>query len=409
MDEKRHTAGMWVRIASAAACFAAIMGFSRLAYGVLVPAMQQSLGGGYALYGAIGSANLLGYFLGSLVTTRLAVRHDRARSNLAALLTMCLAMGASALVREPLELAILRFLVGVASGIALALTLSLAVEGVSPARRGLAAAVVWGGGALGIALVGAVPLGWSSAWRFQWLAMALTGVACALTFARLTAKHPAPAPREAVASHGGMFRGAYLPLTLAYFCFGFGYIDLVTFLGAALARSHGLPGGTVWVVLGTAGVVGAAVWGPVAGRRRSGLPVAVACGLCSAGAGLLALGSGWGTVAGSLAVGVSFIGVPAMVGALIQQRERPAHYPGAFATVTAVLGCGQMLGPLAGGLVADRLGTTAALYVAVAALGVATLLAAAYRAPRGSGSSHKERRNPAAGGAGCRGSLLLIS
>jgi len=373
---------MWTRVASAAACFAAIMGFSRLAYGVLVPAMAQTLGGGYALYGAIGSANLLGYFLGSLVTTRLAGRHDRARSNLAALVAMCLAMGACALVRDPLQLAALRFAVGIASGVALALTLSLAVEGVSPARRGLAAAVVWGGGALGIALVGAVPLGWSTAWRFQWLAMALTGFCCALIFARLTARPAAPAAREPAAAHGGMFRGAYLPLTLAYFCFGFGYIDLVTFLGAALARAHGLPAGTVWVVLGTAGIVGAAIWGPVVDRLRSGAPVAAACGLCAAGAALLALGSSWGSVAGSLAVGVSFIGVPAMVGALIQQRERPAHYPGAFATVTAVLGCGQVLGPLAGGLVAERLGTSAALYVAVIALGLATLLAAAYRAPR---------------------------
>jgi hypothetical protein len=33
------------------------MGFSRLAYGVLVPSMRASLGGGFALYGAIGGAN----------------------------------------------------------------------------------------------------------------------------------------------------------------------------------------------------------------------------------------------------------------------------------------------------------------------------------------------------------------
>jgi predicted MFS family arabinose efflux permease len=382
---------MWIRVASAAACFAAIMGFSRLAYGVLVPAMQHSLGGGYALYGAIGAANLLGYFLGTLATTHLAGRHDRARSNLAALAAMCVAMGASALVRDPLQLAALRFIVGLASGVALALTLSLAVEGVSPARRGLAAAIVWGGGALGIALVGAVPLGWSTAWRFQWLAMALAGAASTLVFGCLTAKEAA-APREPGSAHGSLFRAGYLPLTLAYFCFGFGYIDLVTFLGAALARAHGLPPGTVWIVLGTAGVAGAAVWGPVVDRLRSGLPVAVACGLCTVGAALLALGSGWGAIAGSLAVGVSFIGVPAMVGALIQQRERPAHYPGAFATVTAVLGCGQVLGPLAGGWAAERLGTTAALYVAVAALATATVLAAAYRAAPREGDSPAESR-----------------
>jgi predicted MFS family arabinose efflux permease len=373
---------MWTRVVAAAACFAAIMGFSRLAYGVLVPAIQHSLGGGYALYGAIGAANLFGYFVGTLGATRLAARHDRAHSNAGALVAMCAAMAASALVRDPLQLGLLRFAVGAASGVALALTLSLAVEGVSPARRGLAAAIVWGGGALGIALVGAVPLGWSTQWRAEWLAMALAGVACAAVFAWLTGRSNQAAPARVHANAGGaVFGRDYLPLTVAYFAFGFGYIDLVTFLGASLARTHGLPPGTVWIVLGTTGVAGAAVWGPVVDRFRSGLPVAVACGLCAAGALLLALGSPSAALIGSLAVGVSFIGVPAMVGALVQQRERPAHYAGTFAAVTAVLACGQVLGPLVGGFAAERLGTPAALYVAAAALAVAASLAAAYRAP----------------------------
>jgi len=373
---------MWTRVAAAAACFAAIMGFSRLAYGVLVPAIQHSLGGGYALYGAIGAANLFGYFIGTLGAAKLAARHDRAQSNAGALVAMCAAMAASALVRDPLQLGILRFAVGVASGVALALTLSLAVEGVSPARRGLAAAIVWGGGALGIALVGAVPVGWSTQWRFQWLAMALAGVACAAVFAWLTSRSGPVAPARAQQSGGGsVFGRAYLPLTLAYFAFGFGYIDLVTFLGASLSRTHGLPPGTAWIVLGTTGVAGAAVWGPVVDRFRSGLPVAAACGLCALGALLLALGSASAAFIGSLAVGVSFIGVPAMVGALVQQREHPTHYAGTFALITAVLACGQVVGPLAGGFAAERLGTPAALYVAAAALALAASLASAYRAP----------------------------
>jgi hypothetical protein len=123
---------MWVRVGWAAACFAGIMGFSRLAYGVLVPAMRDSLGGSFATYGAIGGANMVGYLAGSFLTTRLARRPDRSRVNVAALLAMCGAMAACGLVREPILLGILRFAVGVASGIALALTLALAVEHVSP-------------------------------------------------------------------------------------------------------------------------------------------------------------------------------------------------------------------------------------------------------------------------------------
>ncbi|MBD5634323.1 MAG: YbfB/YjiJ family MFS transporter, partial [Candidatus Eremiobacteraeota bacterium] len=170
---------MWLRVGWAAACFAAIMGFSRLAYGVLVPAMRASLGGSFALYGAIGGANMIGYLAGSLLTTRLARRPDRARVNVTALASMCAAMAACGFVREPIALGVLRFAVGVASGIALALTLALAVERIPSARRGVAAAIVWGGGCAGIAIAGAatafVSPASATAWRIEWIAMAAVG------------------------------------------------------------------------------------------------------------------------------------------------------------------------------------------------------------------------------------------
>ncbi|MBD5605782.1 MAG: YbfB/YjiJ family MFS transporter, partial [Candidatus Eremiobacteraeota bacterium] len=127
-----NNGSMWIRVGWAAAAFAAIMGFSRLAYGVLVPAMRSSLGGGFALYGAIGGANMIGYLAGSLLTTRLARRPDRSRVNAIALFAMCAAMACCGLVTEPVALGVLRFVVGVASGIALALTLALAVERIPP-------------------------------------------------------------------------------------------------------------------------------------------------------------------------------------------------------------------------------------------------------------------------------------
>jgi predicted MFS family arabinose efflux permease len=374
---------MWIRVASAAACFAGIMGFSRLAYGVLVPAMRHSLGGGYALYGAIGTANFIGYFMGTLVATRLARRDDRARSNALALGGMCLAMALCGLAPGPLVLGALRFLVGLASGIALALTLSLAVEGVAPGRRGVAAAIVWGGGSLGIALVGLVPASLAASWRLEWIAMGLAGLAATAVFAFLTrGARAGSGAAGGAAAHAPMFAWAgYLPLTLAYFCFGFGYIGLLTFLGAAFSHGRSVDPGTIWVVLGATGVAGAAVWGPIVDRFRSGAPVAAACALCAAGAALLGSGVPSAALAGAIAVGASFIGIPAMVGALLQQREAPAHYPRAFAAMTAVLGCGQIIGPLAGGLTADRLGTPAALFLSAAALGLAAVLAAAYREP----------------------------
>jgi MFS family permease len=379
---------MWTRIGWAAACFAAIMGFSRLAYGVLVPAMRSALGGNYALYGAIGGANLAGYLVGALSATRLARRPDRSRINALALGTMCLAMGASGLVGTTLELGLLRFLVGAASGVALSLTLALAVERVAPARRGVAAAVVWAGGALGIAIVGAgsllLPLSLPQTWRIGWIAMGLFGGASSFVFARLTGGSFAAAERRDDGGAIGMLaRSVYLPLTLGYACFGVGYIDVVTFLGAALGRPGALPSGAVWLTLGLAGIGGAAVWGPLLDRYRSGLPVAAACLLCALGSlGFAIPGPAWLTLLGAFTVGISFIGIPAMIGALLQQREPAERYPRAFASMTTGLGIGQIVGPQVGGLVADRFGTTSAVLIGAAALGLAGALTALYRRPR---------------------------
>ena len=361
------------------------MGFSRLAYGVLVPSMRASLGGGFALYGAIGGANMVGYLAGSLLTTRLARRPDRSRINAIALATMCAAMAASGLVVEPIALGILRFVVGVASGIALALTLALAVERVAPARRGVAAAIVWGGGCAGIALVGAasgLAATSASAWRAEWVAMGALGAIVSAIFARLTGGAFAASEHRDDGGTIGLFtRARYRALAISYFCFGVGYIAVVTFLGAALEHAHGMQVGATWTVLGIAGVAGVAVWGPLVDRLRSGVPVALACACCACGAALVTLGTPAAALAGAVAIGVSFIGIPAMVGALLQQREPAERYPRAFASITVMLGIGQIIGPIVGGEIADRFGTADAVIAGASALGVAALAAAFYRRP----------------------------
>jgi predicted MFS family arabinose efflux permease len=383
MSRIDHDRTMWIRVGGAAACFAAILGFSRLAYGVLVPAMRSSIGGSFALYGAIGGGNMLGYLAGSLLTTRLARRPDRARINTLALVAMSVAMAACGLAQGPLVLGLLRFAVGVASGVALALTLSLAVEKIPPARRGLAAAIVWGGGCAGIAMAGlAGRFVAPGTWRIEWIAMGVAGIVVAAIYARLTGGRFAAAERADDGGAIGIFaKSRYLALSITYFGFGVGYIDVVTFFGVALGRAHGMSAPTTWTVLGLAGVAGVAIWGPLVDRFRSGVPVAFACATCAFGALLVAVGPPFTAVVGAVAIGISFVGVPAMVGALLQQREPGVRYPRAFASITVVLGVGQIVGPLAGGLIADAFGTSAALLAGAAALAVAAASALMYRRP----------------------------
>ena len=380
---------MWTKVAGAAACFAAIMGFSRLAYGVLVPAMRATLGGSYALYGTIGAANLGGYLVGTFAAIRLARRTDRSRINLAALALMCVAMAASGLAHDPLGLGLLRFVVGAASGVAVPLTLALAVEAIGLAQRGLAAAIVWGGGSLGIALVGAVGIlpfaATANAWRTQWIGMGALGLGCAIVFFAVThgrciIRTDAPDDGSSI----GLFAPArYLPLTVGYFGYGVGYIAVVTFMGAAIVSLHAVPPAATWLVLGLAGVASATLWGKLLDRYRDGTPVALANGCCALGAAGMASGSAAPVLLGALLVGVSFIGVPAMVGALLQQRETNARYGRAFASMTIVLGLAQIVGPILGGIVADRFGTQAALFFGATMLALAAIATARYRTDDG--------------------------
>ncbi len=376
---------MWLRIGWAAACFAAIMGFSRLAYGLLVPSMRASIGGGLDAYGAIGAGNFAGYFTGSVVATRLALRADRSRVNAFALLAMCAAMAASGLVHDLVTLAVLRFAVGAFSGVALTLTLALAVRGASPAVRGRAASIIWAGGAAGMALVGlgvtAIPLA-GDAWRGAWIAMAAFGAIATLGYARITGGDDggASAPDDG-APIGLWSPHKYLALALGYCAYGFGYICAFTFFGAALARSHAAPLSVAVVILGGAGSAGALVWGPLVDRYRNGMPVAAASALSAIGVLLLTSSSGAAVLAGAFALGVSFVGVPAMMGALAQQREPAGRYARAFATLVSTVGAGQIVGPAIGGLVAARFGTSAALDLAACTLAFAAFACARYRRP----------------------------
>ncbi|MBO0795902.1 MAG: YbfB/YjiJ family MFS transporter, partial [Ktedonobacteraceae bacterium] len=139
----------------AAASLAAIVGFSRISYGLLLPSIQANLGGTYSAYGMVSTANFAGYLLGTLVVPLLLTRlRKQIMLNSAALLLMDGAMIGSALSLNLVQLSIWRFLVGFFSAIALVLTLSLALERVVPQTRGRASGIIWMGASLGVSVSG---------------------------------------------------------------------------------------------------------------------------------------------------------------------------------------------------------------------------------------------------------------
>jgi len=411
----------------AAVTFAVVLGFSRLSYGLLLPALRADLHGSYGTFGLIGSVNLAGYLLGTLAIPLVVARYrDRARLNTLALLAMSAAMIASATSRDVAQLGAWRLLVGVFSAPATVLTIALTLERVAPAERGRAAGMIWMGGAAGVVVSGLVaPLvvgtGASPAWRAVWAAMGAVGLVAAWGLRcglRATTAPATAARREPEAArradpgaqgesgrlvevqrdghghgHGHGEEGqegvlatladllrprGTLTLTLAYVAFGCGYVIYFTYF-IALVAHQGLPAlfaGLVWSAIGVVGAVSALLWGRAIDRWPTGFTLAAALTMGAVGA--LGVGGLATDCIGALLMGACFIGTPTMVTALLQRAVPAARYTVSLSFLTMAFALGQMVGPSIGGVVADAHGLATGTASAAAILALAALLAAAY-------------------------------
>ena len=248
----------------AAAAFGAILGFARLSYGLLLPSIQADLHGSYAALGLVGSANLAGTLLGTLAVPLLLLRVlDRRRLNLVSLLSLSVTLAVAATSADVPQLAVWRFLTGLASGPAAVLTIALTLERSPLDRRGAASGLIWTGGAAG--LVGSALLGplleaapHLHAWRLAWPGMALVGLAAGLALHRALGTPPTPsslapdAPRRLASDPAGndaglsLWRRPLAWLTMSYFGFGASYIIYFTFAAWRTAAHGWRPCQCVW-------------------------------------------------------------------------------------------------------------------------------------------------------------------
>ncbi len=167
-------------------------------------------------------------------------------------------------------------------------------------------------------------------------------------------------------------------ITLAYGVFGFGYIVTATFLVAIVRSFEGGPSFEmlVWLLTGLVAAFSIMAWSPLA-TAFGPIPVmAVGCVVEAFGVAasvLLALPAG--PLVGGVLLGATFMMVTAY-GLQAGSMLAAASPRRAFAVMTAAFGTGQIVGPLAAGIVVDETGTyMAASLMAAAALIVAGILA----------------------------------
>ena len=356
------------------------VGMARFTYGVMLPALKRDLALDYFGGGALNAVHLLGYLAGTLATPLLARRLDMAlisrgaHAVVAAGALLC-ALAPADSAAGPVLLAAGRVATGLGAGAAIVAILVITFAAVPMASRPMASALVWSGMGFAVVLSGAAA-GWLVDTGFGWRAAFL--VAAALAGVLAFAFPPPGTPAAGAEAAPAGFRSPGFFLVAAYLMFGAAYIAYSTFAGTRLAAS-GAPLALVsgmWIAFGAAMIAGSVLSFAVLrfeGRRKLALVAALLLG---------ALGAwvSWGdtpgaALAGALLVGAGLSSTPTIVTAYARERCSAAEYPQAFSFATAMMGIGQLLGPLAAGALADRFGVDAVVVFAAAVYGLGTALA----------------------------------
>lgn len=374
------TAASALRIALAGmAALAVAMGIGRFAFTPILPMMQEDGGLTVAAGGYLASANYLGYFLGSLVATRLHVRDEVAV--LGSLLLIGIATLMMGLVDHYPSWLLLRLIAGIANAWIAIFAFSWCLDRLAVLQRPVLNSLIFTGVGAGTMLAGMICIllmrisaSSAQAWMtFGLLALAATAAVWTTYAGSSTAQHAAPRPRAS----GVPWSREAVVLVFCFGASGFGYIIPATFLPAMARAIISDPAvfGWAWPVFGFAAMAStlfaAALLRGFAPRR-----VWMACHLVMGfGVVLPVFATGMaGIVTAALCVGGTFM-VITMLSIQEARAVAGAQVVQLTAVMTAAFALGQILGPVVASVLLDAgLGFAGGLLAAGAALAISAAL-----------------------------------
>ncbi|WP_246672034.1 MULTISPECIES: YbfB/YjiJ family MFS transporter [unclassified Mesorhizobium] len=354
---------------------AVAMGIGRFVYTPILPGMMEGLHLTPADAGWIASANYVGYLIGALAAAG-GWAHGRERmlmfAGLAASAVLAALMGLNETMAAFL---VIRFLAGLASAFVMVFMASIVFSHLAEAGRGDLQALHFGGVGLGIAASSALlailvseHAGWAAGWLWSG-ALSAVGLLIVMLLAGSTTPANAADGREPALPRDGPL----VKMIVAYGLFGFGYVVTATFLVAIVRQGGGgrVFEATVWMVAGFAGFPSTWAWQKLAGRI--GLYAAYAASslveVIGVTASVVVNGAAGPLIAGVL-LGGTFIALTAL-GIQMGRQLAPRAPRRIFAVMTAAFGLGQIVGPIAAGLLAQASGN----YVLASIMAAAALLA----------------------------------
>jgi len=365
-----------LRIAFAGmAALAVAMGIGRFAFTPILPMMQEDAGLTVVSGGYLASANYLGYFLGSLLATRLHVRDEVVV--LGSMLLIDAATLMMGLVDHYPSWLLLRLIAGIANAWIAIFAFSWCLDRLAALRQPVLNSLIFTGVGAGTLLAGLlcivlmrVDASSAQAWMtFGLLALAVTAAVWTTYAGSGTARHAATRPRAS----GVPWNREALVLVFCFGASGFGYIIPATFLPAMARDIIRDPAvfGWAWPVFGFAAMA-STLFAAAALRGFAPRRVWMMCHLVMAfGVVIPVFSSGMAAiVTAALCVGGTFM-VITMLSIQEARAVAGAHVVQLTAAMTGAFALGQILGPIAASvLLGAGLGFTGGLLAAGAMLAV---------------------------------------
>ena len=359
-------------------------GLARFAYGLLLPAMRDELAWTYAEAGWLNTANAIGYLVGALLSLALISSLGARRLFIWGMAATAISLFFCGLTRDFWALSTLRLITGVAGAPVFIAggTLAAGLFKGAPGKNAFAIGLYFGGGGLGQLASGAVtpvalaamgPQIWPEAWLALGLASGVAFLPSWLAASKLSGDGASPA----VGRPGPLPYVSMIPALAGYFLFGLGYLIYLTFL-VAWMRDEGLGPelvALVWSLMGAATMASPFVWRRVLAASNGG--GAMAAANFATGVGVLcalAIAPPFGVVLSATLVGLSFYIVPTSATTFGRKNFDQALWGRSFSAFTIIFSLGQMIGPVAAGMLADATGGVA---LGLVASGVSLVVGAA--------------------------------
>ena len=344
------------------------LGLARFAFGMVLPNMQVDLGMNTTQAGIVGSANFLGYFIGLFTVAPFYKRFGLAKVISRSLWTQAGSMFLMAMAPNYIFVALCLVITGFFGAIVNISVMTYIAQVVPSHIKGRATGIVVAGIGLSVIISGAlVPLieqYFAVPWRISWAVFAFLILCIGLFTYRVLVEFVPHSSNHHIADSlniKDIFTDIPFLVTGAlFFVFGMSAIMYMTFFVAAAVTQWHVSieiSGTFWAILGVTSLFSGPIFGVVSDRIGRYATLGILFFFQALAQAILAFAVPPLFLLFSAGLfGISTWAVPSIMATLSAELFGASNTARILSLVTLFFGVGQIVGPLAAGIVTDATG-----------------------------------------------------